>query len=56
VLEEETFEQRIGKEIGEALVLSKDVGAGAPKNKADKRSAADKKAPDTNFAIEYKDL
>lgn len=56
VLEEETFEQRIGKEIGEALGLSKDVGAGAPKNKADKRSAADKKAPDTNFAIEYKDL
>lgn len=56
VLEEETFEQRIGKEIGEALGLSKDVGAGAPKNKADKRSAADKTPPDTNFAIEYKDL
>ena len=56
VLEEETFEQRIGKEIGEALGLNKDVGAGAPKNKADKRSAADKNPPDTNFAIEYKDL
>lgn len=56
VLESEDFEKRIGKEIGEALGLNKEVGAGAPKNKVDKRSAADKKPPETNIAIEYKDL
>jgi hypothetical protein len=56
VLEEETFEQRIGKEIRDALRMDSDVGTGAKKNRADTRSDADKKAPDTNFAIEYKDL
>lgn len=56
VLEQESFEDRIGKEIGDAIRMGNDVGAGSKKNRADTRSAADKKAPDTNLAIEYKDL